>query len=461
MKKEAGKEAKTSKSQAKAPKKQTKVTARKAAKPENNGKRIAIIDGKRTPFVKAWTSFSKLSSLDLAKTAISELINATEIDTEQIDELIMGTVFHPAYYPNIAREAVIGLGLPKRIPGYTLGRACSSSVQAITNGAESIMAGKNQVIIAGGSESLSQLQVAYPQDIIHGLQKLSKSKNITDKISQLSSLNIKDLIPSMPDITELSTGHSMGEHAEFMARKNGISREEQDKFTYDSHYKAAKAMSAGIFKEEIAVTFSLPDYSPVYEDNNIRKEPSLASMAKLKPVFDKKYGTITAANASPLTDGASAVLIMSETKAKELGYQPKAYIKDYAYAALDPSDQLLLGNAYSIPMVLDKCGLSLDDIDIIEMHEAFAAQVLSTLKALASKEFANEKLGRKEAVGEIDPEKLNIYGGSVALGHPFGATGGRIVTSLANELQRSGKQYGLLAICAAGGMSVAMIIEKA
>jgi acetyl-CoA acyltransferase len=425
------------------------------------GQRVAIIDGCRTPFTKAGTDFLNLSSLDLAKAATSELINKTELDPESIDEVIMGTVFPPAFYPNLAREIVIGLGLPTHIPGYTIGRACSSSVQSLTSGAESIMLGRAAVIISGGAESLSQLQVPYPKEVVLNLQKFARAKSITDKLAVIAQLPFKEFIPSIPDITELSTGLSMGQHAELMARKNNISREEQDKYSYESHRKAAKAMSEGKFSKEIAITYSVPDYKPISEDNNLRKEPNLESMAKLKPAFDKQYGTITAANSSPLTDGGSAVLIMSEDKAKELGYTPKAYIKEYAYVALDPHDQLLLGNAYAIPKVLDKAKLSLNDMDFIEMHEAFAAQVLSTIKALASKKFAEEKLGKSEAVGEINPEIFNINGGSLALGHPFGATGGRIVTTMANELQSSGKQYGLLSICAAGGMSVAMILERA
>ncbi len=422
--------------------------------------RVAIIDGCRTPFAKAWTDFINLNSLDLAKIAASELINKTELDPEVIDEVIMGTVFSSINCPNIAREIVIGLGLPKRIPGFTLNRACSSSIQSLTCGAESIMAGKNQVVIAGGAESLSQVEVPYSQEIMLVLQKFSKAKSLQEKISLLTQINIKDLIPSMPNIGELSTGHSMGEHAEIMARKNGISRQEQDQYAYESHLKSAKAMEDGKFKKEVVTTYSIPEYKPVSEDNNIRKETSVASMAKLKPVFDKKYGTVTAANSSPLTDGGSSVLIMSEKRAKELGYKPKAYIKEYAYAALDPNDQLLLGNAYSIPLALDRSKLSLKDMDLIDMHEAFAVQVLSTIKALGSKKFAEEKLNRNEAIGEINQEIFNVNGGSVAIGHPFGATGGRMVTTLANELERRDKQFGLLSICAAGAMSVAMIIER-
>lgn len=425
------------------------------------GQRVAIIDGCRTPFVKAGTDFVNLTSLDLAKIATSELINKTELDPETIDEIIMGTVFPPAFYTNLARELVIGLGLPSHIPGYTLGRACSSSIQTLTSGTESIMLGRADVVISGGAESLSQLQVPYPKEVILNLQKLYKAKSITEKLAVLTHLPFKELLPSMPEIAELSTGLSMGQHAELMARKNKISRAEQDKYSYESHLKAAKAVADGKFSKEVVTTYSIPDYKPVSEDNNLRKQPDLESIAKLKPAFDKKYGTVTAANSSPLTDGGSSVLIMSEKKAKELGYTPKAYIKEYAYVGVDPNDQILLGNAYSIPKVLERAKLSLKDMDYVEMHEAFAAQVLSTLKALASKKFAEEKLGKPEAVGEINPEIFNVYGGSVALGHPFGATGGRIVTTLANELQRTGRQFGLLSICAAGGMSVAMILERA
>jgi acetyl-CoA acyltransferase len=421
--------------------------------------RVALIEGIRTPFVKSWTSFEKMNSLDLAKVAVNELLNKTELDAGNVDEIIMGTVFPPTYYPNIAREVIIALGLPMNIHGFTLTRACASGLQAVTSGAESIMTGRNKVVIAGGTESLSQLQVNYSQELVTVLQKISKVKSMTEKANLLTQLSLKDLIPSTPDIKELSTGNSMGEHAEKMARKYKISREEQDKYAYSSHLKAAVSISENKINNEIVTTYPPNEYNPVKEDNNIRKNPDYNSISKLKPVFDKNYGTVTAANASPLTDGASAVVLMSESKAKEFGYKPKAFIKSFEYASINPFEDLLLGNAFSLPKALKRAGLTINDIDIFEMHEAFAVQVLATLKCLSSKSFCNDKLGLKNEI-EINPEIFNVSGGSIAIGHPFGATGGRILNTLANELQRREKQYGLISICAAGAMSVSMVIER-
>jgi acetyl-CoA acyltransferase len=253
----------------------------------------------------------------------------------------------------------------------------------------------------------------------------------------------------------------MGESAEKMAKENGISREAQDKFAYNSHTRAAKATADGRFKDEVMTVTVPPDYDTIVEaDNLIRGDTTLEALAQLKPVFDRQWGTITAGNASPLTDGASAMLLMSEDKAKALGIKPIGFIKSYAYAALDPFDQLLQGPVFAIPKALDRAKLTLKDINVIEMHEAFAAQVLSNIQWLGSKKIAEERLGRSEAVGEIDPEKINLTGGSIAIGHPFGATGARIVTTVCNELQRTGQQYGLISVCAAGGQGSAIIVER-
>src|SRR5207244_3955282 len=271
----------------------------------------------------------------------------------------------------------------------------------------------------------------------------------------------KDLAPDAPAIAESTTGLTMGESAEKMAKENGITRQAQDKFALQSHHRAAEATASGRFKDEVMTVVVPPSFDDIVEsDNLIRGDSTLEAMAKLRPVFDRKYGTITAANSSPLTDGAAAVLLMSEDKAKELGIKPIGFIRSYAYAATDPFEQLLQGPVFALPTALDRAKLSLSDIGVIEMHEAFAAQVLSNIQWIGSKKIAQEKLGRAEAVGQIDPEKINRTGGSIALGHPFGATGARIVTTVCNELQRSGEQFGLVTVCAAGGIGVAMVLER-
>ncbi|MHB2017415.1 MAG: acetyl-CoA C-acyltransferase FadI [Candidatus Xenobia bacterium] len=422
--------------------------------------RVAIIDGCRTPFARAWTHFIDQSALDLAIMATNELIERTDLPPDAVDEVVMGCVIPPANAPNIAREVVIALGLPARIPGFTLNRACASSIQALSSAAESILAGTNQVVLAGGAESLSSVPVPYSRRVIHSLLELRKAKSLQGRLAALRSIKLKDLVPKNPDLTEISTGLTMGQHAEDMARKNGVSREDQDKFAYESHLKASTAISEGRFNGQVIPCYPPPRMRPVTEDNVVRKNPDLYAMATLPPVFDRRYGTITAANSSGLTDGAAVVLLMAEEKARALGYKPKGYIKSWAFASLDPQDQLLLGPVYASPLALDRAGLKLSDMDVVEMHEAFAAQVLSCTRAMASKQFAQDRLGRMEAVGEIDPAKFNPMGGSIAVGHPFGATGARMVTQALSHLHRTGGQHALVTLCAAGAMGTAMVLEK-
>lgn len=427
----------------------------------SQSRRVAILDGLRTPFTRAMTAFADMTSLDLAVAAAGELLERLEMPYDLIDEVVMGTVIAQSNAPNLAREVVLAMGLPRRIPGFTLNRACASGLQSMTCGVEGIVAGNYETVLAGGAESLSSVPVPYSRALIQALMGLRKSRDIKGRVAALKGVKPKDLVPRPPDLTELSTGLTMGQHAELMARKNGITREAQDRYAYDSQIKAGRAADEGKFNDQIAVTFPPPKMKPVTEDNSIRKDPDIYSMATLPPAFDKKYGTVTAANASGLTDGAGAIVLMAEEKARALGYKPKGYVKAYAVTSLDPEDQLLLGPAYATPMALDRAGLKLSDMDVVEMHEAFAAQVLSCLQALASKKFAEEKLGRKEAVGEIAPDRFNIDGGSIALGHPFGATGVRLVVNALRELERRDGQYGLVTVCAAGGMGASMIVERA
>jgi acetyl-CoA acyltransferase len=301
--------------------------------------------------------------------------------------------------------------------------------------------------------------IQYSDRLARSLVAASQAKTIPMKLQSLAQVRMKDLAPVAPGIRETSTGLTMGESAELMAKINGISREAQDELALASHRRAAGALQACKLSREVVPVYR-PDGRAVTEDNHIRTDTSLDKLGSLRPVFDKQHGTITAGNSSPLTDGAAAVLLMSGKKAKALGYSPRAYIRAYAYAAVDPNDQLLLAPAYAIPLALDRAGLTLADMDLVEMHEAFAAQVLSTTQALASKTFAREKLGRSEPVGEVDPEKLNLNGGSIALGHPFGATGARILASLANEMERGDSQFGLVSVCAAGGLGCAIVLER-
>lgn len=427
----------------------------------SNANRVAVIRGIRTPFAKSGTHYAQLSALDLGKLVVSELVERTGINPNEVQELVFGNVIPSVKAPNIAREVVLGTGLPRRIPGYSISKACASSIQAITSAADLIYRGYADTVIAGGAESLSDIPILFSKNFSDALVSASRQKSVGGKLGAFKKVRPKDLAPDTPALAESTTGLTMGESAEKMAKENGIAREAQDKFAMQSHLRAAEATTSGRFKEEVMTVVVPPRYENVVEtDNLVRGDTSLESLAKLRPVFDRKYGTITAGNASPLTDGAAAMLLMSEEKAKASGFKPIGYIRSYAYAGMDPFDQLLQGPVFALPVALERAGVSLKDIGVIEMHEAFAAQVLSNIQWIGSKKIAEEKLGRSAPVGDIDPEKINRTGGSIALGHPFGATGSRIVTTVCNELQLTGEQYGLVTVCAAGGMGVAMVIER-
>ncbi|HVR40077.1 MAG TPA: acetyl-CoA C-acyltransferase FadI [Thermoanaerobaculia bacterium] len=423
--------------------------------------RVAVIRGLRTPFAKSGTHYARLSALDLGKIVVSELVQRSGIDPADVQELVYGNVIPSVKAPNIAREIILGTGLPRKIPGYTVSKACASANQAITAAADLIFRGYADTVIAGGAESLSDVPILFSKNFSEALVSASKQKSVGGKVGAFTKVKLKDLAPDAPAIAESTTGLTMGESAEKMAKANGITREAQDAFALQSHQRAAEATASGRFKDEVMTVVVPPSFENIVEnDNLIRGDSTLDGLAKLKPVFDRKYGTITAGNASPLTDGASAVVLMSEEKAKALGLKPIGFIKSYAYAATDPFDQLLQGPVFALPIALERAKVKLEEIGVIEMHEAFAAQVLSNIQWIGSKKIAQEKLGRSEAIGDIDWTKINRTGGSIALGHPFGATGARIVTTVCNELQRTGEQYGLVTVCAAGGIGVAMVLER-
>lgn len=424
------------------------------------GRRVAFVAGCRTPFAKAGGFLADLTALDLSRLVTAELVQRSEIETSTIDEVVFGTVVPDVKAANLAREAVLGAGLPPRIEAYTVSRACASSNQSIVGAAEAIASGRVDTVIAGGAESLSNVPILVSKPLTRALLAARKSKTLAGRLKGFGSVRVKDLVPVAPAIAELSTGLTMGESAEKMAKENGISREEQDAFALRSHKLAGAATDDGRLGKEIVRTYVPKDYSrSLAEDDGIRRETSLEALASLRPVFDRRYGTLTAGNSSPLTDGASAVLMMSEDKAKALGYRALGYVRAYAFQGVDPFDQLLIGPAYTTATVLERSGLSLADIDLIDLHEAFAAQVLSVLQALESERFAREKLGRSQVVGKVDRERVNVMGGSIAIGHPFGATGARITLSLLHELRRRGQRFGLIGVCAAGGLGFSMVVE--
>ncbi len=438
-------------------------TSRKSAKKKKASAkedRVVLVDGLRTPFVKAHTDFQEMDSLELSRALTAEFLARTDLDPEIFDEVIMGTVLPSVSAPNLAREMVLATDLPKRIPGHTVSRACASSAQAVIAAAEGILQGQYQAVLAGGAESMSNVPVPYNKGVIDSLMALSKARSIPARMKALAGIPFDSLLPTPPSISESSTGKTMGEHAESMAVLNDVTRHEQDEFALASHRNAAAARQAGLDREEIMTVYSRPSFRPVEQDSFVREDASLEALSQLRPVFDRNYGTITAGNSSGLTDGAAISLIMSESRAQELGLTPLAAITHWSNRALDPQDQLLIGPALCIPEVLDEAVLTLDDIDLIDLHEAFAAQVLSVVKALESKEFARAYLGRDEAVGKVDRSKLNVNGGSIALGHPFGATGSRMLNSMARELHRREANRAIVSLCAAGGMGTALLLER-
>ena len=425
-----------------------------------NGRRVAIVAGVRTPFAKAGTAFKSISAIDLGKLCVAELLQRTNLDGKEVQALVFGTVVPSVLAPNIAREVSLLPLLPKGVNSYSVSRACASANQAITDAADQIALGQLDVAIAGGTESLSNIPILHAQGFADALVLASKAKSLPARLRALSRIRPKDLVPVTPAIAEPSTGETMGESAEKMAKLNTIAREEQDHFALRSHRLAAAGTADGRLTAEIMPVYVPPRFESVLtSDNGIREDTSYEQLAALRPVFDRKYGSVTAGNSSPLTDGGACVLLMSEEKAKSLGYTPLGIIKSYAYAALDPGEQLLQAPVLAAPVALKRAGLTLKDIDLVEMHEAFAAQVLSNLKGFESKLWA-ERAGFSQPVGEVDRAKLNVMGGSIAIGHPFGATGARITTTLLNELGRRNGQFGLMTVCTAGGMGFAMVVER-
>jgi acetyl-CoA acyltransferase len=424
-------------------------------------RRVAIVEGCRTPFSKAGTSFRTVSPVELGKVAVRELIGRADLDPSEVDEIVYGIVVPSIQAPNVAREVGLAAGLPATVPAYTVSRACASSNQAITSAADNITRGYADIVIAGGVEVLSDVPMLLSRRLRDSLLSASKAKTLAERVRALAGIRPRDLAPVAPAIAEPSTGESMGESAERMAKENGISREAQDRWALRSHRLAHQGTVDGRLLEELVPTFVPPGYQDVVtSDNGIREDTSAEKLASLSPVFDRQYGSVTAGNSSPLTYGASAVLLMSEEKAKSLGYEPLGYIRSWAYSALSPSGQLLQGPAYAAPQALDRAGLTMRDIELWEMHEAFAAQVLSNLQALDSDEFARSELGRDRKVGILDESLINVMGGSIAIGHPFGATGGRLTTTLLREMRRRGLGLGLITVCAAGALGFAMVIER-
>ncbi len=426
------------------------------------GRRAAIVAGLRTPFVKAGGDFVDLSAVDLGAILVNELVARSGIPPEEYDAVVFGQVIPSPLVSLVAREVALRTQLPKSVEAHTVSRACATSIQAATDAADQIALGHADVVLAGGAESLSDAPIFASRPLAQAIVNASRAKSLVNKVKAFAGLSAKDLAPRPPALKEPTTGLTMGESAERMAQLNGIGREAQDAFAFQSHRRAAEAWRSGKFGDEVMHVPVPPRYQRTSSrDNVVREDTTLEALAELRPVFDRRYGTITAGNSSPLTDGAAALVLTSEEKARALGLRPLGFVRAYAYAGLDPSDQLLQGPAYAAPVALDRAGLRLSDMELVDMHEAFAAQVLSNLQFFASRRFAEEELGRAEPLGEVDPARLNVNGGSIALGHPFAATGARMILQTLRELGRRKGAHALLTVCAAGALGAALVLDGA
>lgn len=424
-------------------------------------RRVAIVDGLRTPFAKAGSDLKDASTLELSASLVTELLARSGLSSAEVDRVVFGSVIQDVGSPNLAREIVLSTPLPDNTDAYSLTRACATSTQTFVDGARAILMGETDVVITGGADSLSNPPVTFSDEFVSVMMEAQAAKDLPSRLKAVSRLRPKDLAPNPPAIADRSTGETMGDGAERMAKYWGIGREEQDRYALESHRKAVEAWEKGVYDDEVMAFPVPPSYRQVVERDTIpRSDTSMEKLGSLRPVFDRHYGTITAGNSSPLTDGASALILMEEEAARRLGYEPKAYLRSYSFAAVDPNWQLLIGPVVATPVALERAGMSLSDIDVIDLHEAFAAQILAVRAAFASDQFAREHLGRDAAIGEIPDEKLNLYGGSVSLGHPFGATGARQLLTMANELVRRDAGTALISQCAAGGLGATVILER-
>jgi acetyl-CoA acyltransferase len=446
----------------------------------NSDRDVVLVEGVRTPFVKSDTKFKDVHPAELGRVAVHELIERSNLDVEVVDEVIIGNTGNPPDAVNIARVVALRAGVPQRVPAVSVHRNCASALESVTTGYERIRAGTCDVVIAGGTENMSQLPLIMSRPFVQAFQKLMGARSTGQQLaglmnlirtdfkqvielvttSPLVSTPYKPRISVMEGLTDPFVGINMGQTAEILAKEWNITRADQDQFALASHLKAVAAQKSGRMAEEITPVFLPPAYKEyVAADIGPREGQTIEQLGKLKPFFDRKYGTITVGNACPITDGAGAVLLMSRAKARELGMKPVASIRSYAFAGLEP-ERMGLGPAYSTPIALKRAGLQLKDMGLVELNEAFAAQVIGCMKALDSDQFAKDKLGLDKRVGAIDPKILNVNGGAIALGHPVGATGTRLVVTLMKEMAKRGVQFGLATLCIGGGQGGSVILER-
>jgi acetyl-CoA acetyltransferase family protein len=426
--------------------------------------RVAIIDGVRTPMAKAGTLLKDAPADDLAAFVVRELIARTQIQPREIDEVVIGNVAQPANAANIARVIALKAGIPASVPAFTVHRNCASGMESITAAALKILSGYGRVFIAGGVESMSNIPLLFPKEYAEFASRLSRAKSFGQRVSVLAGFRMRMLKPEvalLEGLTDPVSGLIMGLTAENLSREFGIGREEQDELALLSHQRAAAAQRDGTLAQEILPIPALPSFDGmVMQDNGIRENQSREALAKLPPYFDRRNGTVTAGNSSQITDGAAAVLLMAESDARSRGLTPLGYLREFAYASLEP-DRMGLGPVYATSLLLDRAGATMKDIDYVELNEAFAAQVIACERAFASEEFARKFLGRDRKLGDLDRERLNAQGGAIALGHPVGMTGTRLVVHALKELHRRKKNVGLATLCVGGGQGAALLLEAA
>jgi acetyl-CoA acyltransferase len=423
---------------------------------------VILTDGFRTPFAKSGTALASVPARELGRIAVSELLARHAVDPAQIDEVILGNVAQPSDSTNIARVVALLAGIPEHVPAVTVQRNCASGMEAIVQAHAQVASGQSDLVLAGGTESMSQIPLYVSDGMTRVFERLSRAKSLGGRVAALAAVRPRDLQPRvaiMEGLTDRVSGLNMGETAEILAKEFGISREAQDDFALQSHRRAVAATDEGRLGEEIAPVFAAPYREAVLQDVGPRRNQSLEALAKLRPYFDRKHGTVTPGNSCGITDGAAAIFVASAEKARELGLKPAGRLRSSAFVGLDPA-RMGLGPTHATPVALRRAGVRFEDIGLIEINEAFAAQVIANEIAMASPRYAREKLGLDQAVGEIDRSLLNVNGGGIALGHPVGVSGTRLVITLLRELKRRNISLGLATLCVGGGQGGAVVVER-
>jgi acetyl-CoA C-acetyltransferase/acetyl-CoA acyltransferase len=422
---------------------------------------VVIVEGARTPFAKAWGVFRDLGAVALGRIAVTEALACGELEPGDVDEVILGNIGAPADAPNLARVVALAAGIPASVPAFTVNRNCASSLEAIASAAQRIESGLADIVMIGGTESMSNIPLLYAPDYQKILMRFNRARSIGQRLRALAAMrprHFKPIVALERGLTDPVCGLNMGETAEVLARRFRIGRDDQDRFALESHRRAQRARDDGRLAEEITPVFAPPKFEPITADNGIRDGQTLEALAKLRPAFDRRHGTVTAGNASQITDGAAALVVASEDRARRMRLPILGALRSWAFAGLSP-EIMGLGPAFATPLALDRAGVEFGRIGLIEINEAFAAQVIANRVVFASRDFARDELNRTAPIGEIDPDTLNVNGGAIALGHPVGSSGARIVLTLLREMRRRGVELGLATLCAAGGQGGAFVLE--